>query len=164
VQVVAGKAVAAEMDRSGGDVREVVAVDGMVVELDPVEATAVEVIAVEVAGSSGGDSCGGCSCGCHSSSAGKWLLQKSNNKPAAIDAGRMDHSFVGQWWQHEQLLLLHRSSRLQPMRKGENMKIEKATINQEKAQQVRATLHSAVTATAKALWLLNTSTTSKLQY
>jgi len=44
------------------------------------------------------------------------------------------------------------------------MKIEKATINQEKPQQAKATLHSAVTATAKALWLLNTSTTSKLQY
>jgi len=50
------------------------------------------------------------------------------------------------------------------MRKGENLKIEKATINQEKPQQVRATLHSAVIATAKALGLLNTSTTSKLQY
>jgi len=58
---------------------------------------AVEAIAVEVAAME---------------ATGKWLLQKSNNKPAAINAGRMDHSFAGQWWQHEQLLLLHRSSRL----------------------------------------------------
>jgi len=29
------------------------------------------------------------------------------------------------------------------MRKGENMKIEKATINKEKFQQVRATVHYA---------------------
>ena len=62
--------------------------------------------------------------------------EKIDNKPAEIvtvlssgDAGMMDDSIAGQWW------LPHRRTPLWQMRTGKNMKIKKATINQENASK-----------------------------
>jgi len=74
--------------------------------------------------------------------------EKSDNKPAAIvtaisssDAGMINNSIAGQWW------LSHRSTPLQQMRIGNNMKIEK---QQSTTQKTVSENNSAVPATVKA--------------